>query len=284
MHWTTQVGDWYYVGTFDSNANNAAMTGLAKIYNATKDPKYSAAFLKGLDYIFDSQFPNGGWPQNYPLVGWYHDEVTYNDDAMTNVVGLLRDIATNQPDYSFVDEVHRAKAKTAMEAGLTCILKTQVKQNGKLTAWCAQHDPITLEAAPARKFEVASLSGWESANVVRFLMSIEPPSPEVKTAVEGALTWFKASKINGFEVVSSLNAVGGRVFALKANPEAGPLWARFYELSTNRPVFVTREATVFYNLSDLDQSGPNKGYNWYVNAPQKMVENEYPKWEAKWDK
>lgn len=284
MHWTNSIGGWYYVGTFDNNANNAAMTSLAKIYNATKNPKYSAAFLKGLDYIFDAQFPNGGWPQNYPLVGWYHDEITYNDDAMTNVVGLLRDVAKGQGDYGFVDEARRNKAKVAMEAGLNCILKTQVVQNGKLTAWCAQHDPLTLEIAPARKFEVASLSGGESANVVRFLMSIEPPSPQVKNAVNSAVEWFNSVKINGYEITSSLNEVGGRVFILQPNPNAGPLWGRFYEIGTNRPMFVTRETKVFYNLSDLDQSGPNKGYNWYVNAPQKMLENEYPKWLAKWGK
>jgi PelA/Pel-15E family pectate lyase len=191
MHWTTQVDNWYYVGTFDNGANQAAMTSLAKFYQATKDTKYSTAFLKGLDYIFDAQFPNGGWPQNYPLVGGYHDEVTYNDNAMTNVVGLLRDVVNGKPEYSFVDEVRRAKARAAMEAGLRCILKTQLVQNGKLTVWCAQYDPITLESAAARKFEVASLSGWESADIVRFLMSFESPTPEIKNAIESAIAWFQ---------------------------------------------------------------------------------------------
>jgi PelA/Pel-15E family pectate lyase len=140
---------------------------------------------------------------------------------------------------------------------------------------------LTLEAAPARKFEVASLSGWESANVVRFLMSIEPATPEIKTSIESAMAWFEASKITGFDIVSGLNAAGGRTFALQPNPNAKPLWARFYELGTNRPIFVTREAKVYYNLSDLDQSDPDRGYNWYVNFPQKLVEQDYPKWHAK---
>jgi PelA/Pel-15E family pectate lyase len=281
MHWTARIENWYYVGTFDNGANQAAMTSLARIYQATKDPRYSAAFLKGLDYIFDAQFPDGGWPQIYPLVGSYHDEVTYNDNAMTNVVGLLRDVATGKPEYSFVDDARRAKARTAMEAGLRCILKTQLVQNGKLAAWCAQYDPITLQAAAARAFEVASLSGWESADVVRFLMSMEPPTPEIKNAVESAVAWFESSKITGYEVVSSLNAVGGRVFTLKPNPNAAPLWARFYELGTNRPIFVTRDVKIFYNLSDLDQSGRDKGYNWYVTQPQSLLDNDYPKWRAR---
>jgi PelA/Pel-15E family pectate lyase len=281
MHWTLKADGWYYVGTFDNNVFMGSMTSLAKIYQATKDPKHSAAFLKGLDYIFDAQFPNGGWPQNYPLAGGYHDEVTYNDNAMTNIVGLLRDVANGQPEYSFVDEARRAKARTAMEAGLRCILKTQIVQNGKLTAWCAQYDPITLLPAAARKFEVASLSGWESADIVRFLMSIESPTPEIKNAIESAVAWFESMKITGFEVVSSKNAEGGTAFTLVPNPNAKPLWARFYELGTGRPIFVTREPKVYYNLSDLDQSGPGKGYNWYVTQPQSLLDNDYPKWRTR---
>jgi PelA/Pel-15E family pectate lyase len=281
MHWSLEAEGWYYVGTFDNGVFMGNMTALAKIYTATKDPKYATAFLKGIDYIFDAQFPNGGWPQNYPLAGWYHDEITYNDAAMPNIVALLRDVATSQPDYGFVDNLRREKARVAMDAGLRCVLKTQVKVNGKLTAWCAQHDPITLEAAPARKFEVASLSGWESVDIVRFLMSVEQPTPEIKNSIESAVAWFKASKITGYEVVSSLNAVGGRMFALKTNPAAPPLWARFYEIGTNRPIFVTREPKIYYNLSDLDQSGTGKGYNWYVTQPASLLEKDYPQWLAR---
>lgn len=281
MHWTTRSEGWYYVGTFDNNANFSAMTTLARVAAATKEPKYIAAFARGLDYIFDAQFPNGGWPQNYPLSGGYHDEITYNDNAMTNVVSLLRDVASGQEPYDFVDETRRARATNALKAGVECILKTQVVQNGTLTLWCAQHDPITLQAAPARAFEIASLSGWESADVTRFLMSIEP-TPAIATAINSAVAWFEKSKITGFEVVSSLNAVGGRVWTLKPNPDAKPLWARFYELGTNRPVFVTREVQIFYNLSDLDQSGPGGGYHWYVTQPQSLLERDYPAWQAKW--
>lgn len=284
MHWTTKSENWYYVGTFDNSAFIGNMTSLAKIYTATKEPKYVAAFLKGLDYAFDAQFPNGGWPQNYPLVGSYHDEITYNDGAMVNTLEVLHDITTgDNPDYAFVDAPHRAKAKNALVAGIDCVLKTQIVENGTLTAWCAQHDPLTLQPAPARKFEIASLSGWESANIARFLMSIEPPTPAIKTAVKSAVAWFEKSKITGFEVVSGLNSVGGRTYALKPNPVAPPLWARFYELGTNRPVFVTREVKISYSLSEFDQSGPMSGYNWYVTQPQSLLERDYPAWAAKWD-
>ena len=40
-----------------------------------------AAVLRGLDYTFAAQFPNGGWPQVWPLEGGYHDAITFNDGA-----------------------------------------------------------------------------------------------------------------------------------------------------------------------------------------------------------
>lgn len=280
MHWSLEPEKWYYVGTFDNGVFMGNMTALAKIATSTRDPASIAAFNKGLDYLFHAQFPNGGWPQNYPLAGWYHDEITFNDSAMIHNVSLLRDVAGKHPQYAFVDEVRRAQAERAMQAGLQCILKTQVRQDGKPTAWCAQHDPITLLPAMGRSFEVPSLSGWESADIVRFLMTEPSPSEQVIEAVEGAVAWFTAVKIQGYEVVPGINAAGGRTYTLKANPQAGPLWARFYELGTNRPIFVTRQSQIFYNLADLDQSGPGNGYNWYVTQPATLLTKDYPRWTA----
>ena len=57
-------------------------------------------------------------------------------------------------------EVLRADRQAAAVArGIDIILRTQVRQNGELTAWCAQHDQETLEPAWARAFEPPSLSG-----------------------------------------------------------------------------------------------------------------------------
>ena len=92
---------------------------------------------------------------------------------MIGVMKLLRDVAAAKPNYAFVDDARRAKAANAVEKGIECILKTQVIVNGRRTVWCAQHDEVTLAPAPARKFEVVSLSGGESVGIVRFLMSIK---------------------------------------------------------------------------------------------------------------
>jgi len=283
MHWTTRGEGWYYVGTFDNRATTEQLRLLSRVHQATGDQKYAAALLKGLDYIFDAQFPNGGWPQSYPLAGDYHDNVTFNDDVMVHILELLRDVAGGGPEFAFVDATRREKARAAVAAGVRFIVQSQVVQNGRRTVWGAQHDPLTLAPAPARRFEPASLSGGESLGIVRFLMGIERPDPEVIAAIQGAVAWFEAARITGIEVARKPDPGAPRGFdmVVVANPAAPPVWARFYEPGTNRPIFVGRDAVIRYNLADITPA-ERTGYDWYVTKPKDLLEKEYPAWQAKW--
>ena len=69
----------------------------------------------------------------------------------------------------------------------------------KPTVWCAQHDEHTLAPAKARAYELPSLSGAESDNIVILLMSLPDPSKEIIECIENAIEWFKASKIEGMK-------------------------------------------------------------------------------------
>ena len=130
-----------------------------------------------MDYLLAAQYPNGGWPQFFPLRDGYYSRITYNDNAMVNVLTVLRDAAAGKPPYAFVDEARRVKARAAVSRGIDIILRTQLKQDGKLTAWCSQYDEKALAPAWARAYEPPSLSGSESVGIVRFLMEIEQPTP-----------------------------------------------------------------------------------------------------------
>src|SRR5215208_7085100 len=181
--------------TIDNGATYTQLSFLAQVYTAQHQERHRESFLKGLDYLLKAQYPNGGWPQFYPNLTGYYKHITFNDDAMIGVMKLLRDVAAAKPVYAFVDDARRTAALRAVEKGIDCILKTQVVVNGKRTVWCAQHDEVTLAPAPARKYEVVSLSGGESVDVVRFLMSIKSPSPAVVEAIEAAVAWFRQSEL-----------------------------------------------------------------------------------------
>ena len=133
--------------TIDNGATTTPMRFLAKVIQATDDAKYKEAFARGLDYLFQAQYPNGGWPQYYPLRKGYSSHITFNDGAMIAVMELLRDVADAQAPYDFVDDEQRTQADAAVVRGIDCILKLQIEEEAIPTAWCAQYDENTLEPA-----------------------------------------------------------------------------------------------------------------------------------------
>jgi PelA/Pel-15E family pectate lyase len=266
--------------TFDNGGTTIPMEFLARIITASNETRYVEAFNRGLDYMFAAQYPNGGWPQFYPLREGYYSHITYNDGAMIRVLTVLRGVAQGRAPYAFVDAERRTKAAAAVARGIECILRTQVKQAGKLTVWCAQHDRETLAPAWARNYEIPSLSGAESVGIVRFLMEIDSPTPEIIAAVEGAVAWFHSAKVTGLRYQRGRAADGQRDGWVEPDPKAEPLLARFYELDSNRPIFAGRDKVIHYTLAEIERER-RAGYAYYSDWPASLVERDYPKWRAK---
>lgn len=266
-------------GTFDNKATTDELRFVARAFRVTNEPRYRQAFLKGLSHILDAQYPNGGWPQYYPLRKGYYRHITFNDNVMVRILDLLRDVSESS-DYVFLKTDVRNKAKDAVSKGINCILRTQIKQDGKLAAWCAQHDEKTLEPAWARSYEPPSISGAESVGVVRFLMSIEEPTPEIITAVDGAVGWFKSTAIQGIRLEGFTNAQGQEDKRVVKDPNADPIWARFYEIGTNRPIFLDRDSVVRFSFSEITQER-RTGYAYYGGWAERLITDEYPRWKEK---
>ena len=268
--------------TIDNGATTTQIAFLARIHGVTQDARYRAAAERGIDYLLAAQYPNGGWPQYFPLRKGYYTHITFNDGAMIDTMTVLRDLAAARPAYAWANAARRAQAKAAVERGIECILKCQVVQDGKLTAWAAQHDEQTLAPAWARRFEPPSLASAESVGIVRFLMSVESPSPDIVAAIDAAVAWLDANKITGFrsEVVSAPDQPGGRDRVLIADEKAPPLWARFYELGTNRPLFMGRDSVARYQLAEIEHER-RVGYSWYSDRAAALLAKDYPRWRAK---
>lgn len=266
--------------TIDNGATTTEIIYLARLYNATKERKYLDAFMGGMDYLFRSQYDNGGWPQFWPRPKGYYTHITYNDDAMVNVLKIMRDVAKGKKPFAFVPDSTRAKAKVALDKGVDCILKTQVRQNGKLTVWCAQHDEHTLLPAKARAYELASLSGQESDGIVLFLMSLSKPSEAMKQCIEAAVEWFRTSMITGMKMEHFTNSDGKpdrRLVKCGEGEQCEPLWGRFYTLDTNRPFVCDRDGQPKYDISEIGYERRN-GYSWYNNGGL-WVFKEYEEWK-----
>ncbi len=266
--------------TIDNDGTTLPMEFLARMVLATGDARYRTAFERGVDYLLASQYPNGGWPQFFPLRDGYYSRITYNDNAMVRVLTVLRDAAAGRPPYTFVDDGRRTKASAAVARGIDIVLRTQLKQGGTLTAWCAQYDERTLQPAWARNYEPPSLSGSESVGIVRFLMEIDRPTPEIAAAIEGAVAWLKSVAIGGLRLEEVTTADGSRDRRVVADPAAPPLWARFYELGTNRPIFTGRDKVIRYALSEIEQER-RSGYAYYGTWPASLLATDYPRWRTR---
>jgi PelA/Pel-15E family pectate lyase len=271
-------GEWSGTPTIDNHATTTEINILAKATRVTKSAKYREATERGLDFLLKRQYENGGWPQRSPIDGGrdYGTHITLNDGAMLHVLEILRAIESKQADWAWLDEQRRQQASQALERGIECLLKMQIKVGDQLTVWCAQHDAKTLKPAPARAYELASLSGGESAGIVKFLMSIPRPNPRLQKAIRQAVAWYENSKITGFEV-QEVKTQQGKDKVLVANPQAEPLWARFYELDSNRPIFCSRDGVVKYKLSEISQER-RTGYAWY-GTWGKDLQKSLTRWE-----
>lgn len=268
--------------TIDNGATTTQLRFLARVHMAARADRFRVAFVAGLDYLFAAQYPNGGWPQFYPLRADYSRHITFNDNAMTNVMTLLRDVADGRAPVAFVDEVRRARAKAAYAKGVAVILASQITVDGRLTAWCAQVDAVTLEPRRARTYEHPSVSGSESVGIARFLMAIDRPSPAVVAAVESAVAWFRDVQLAGMRVVERADASvpGGMDRVVMQDPAAPPIWARFYEIGTNRPIFSGRDGIIRYSLAEIEVER-RVNYSWLGPYAADLLAKDYPAWKAR---
>jgi PelA/Pel-15E family pectate lyase len=258
-----------YVGTIDNDATIGELRFLARVQAqlpGAEGQGYRDAFLKGVRYLLDAQYPNGGFPQVYPLQGWYHDAITYNDDAMVHALDLLVTVAGREGDYRFVPAALADTAREAAARGVRQLLAAQVVVDGVLTGWGQQHDAMTLAPAGARNYEPAALASHESGSLLVFLMQLPDPSPEVVAAVHAGAAWLKRTALH--DVEWTRKSPPGR--RLVPKPGADPIWARYYDLASMKPIFGERDHAIHDDVMDL-APGRRNGYGWFVTSPAKAL-------------
>lgn len=262
------VGGAWSKSTIDNYATTSQIIILARVYKNTNEAKYKEAALKGIDLLLDSQYDNGGWPQIFYEPNTYHARITYNDDAMIHVMELLQQVAYKTGDFVFIDDERSIKAKEAFQLGIKCILDTQIIVNGVKTAWAQQYDESTLLPVLGRAYEHPSITAYESASIVRFLKSIQNPDDEILDSINSAIDWFKKSELKGIKYVS----VDDDMKVIQ-DLSADLLWARFYEIETNRPIFSDRDGVIVYDVSLISKSR-RIGYSWYGTWPKDLLIDE----------
>ena len=284
LSWQTEHGDWprkdttkklfagdrtTLKGTFKNGASTGELRILARAARLTDDDRYKQAFAKGLDHILRAQYDSGGWPQRYPSKNDYCRHIAFKNKCMVRVMELLSDVVVGD-DFAFLDEKRRASAQQAFQKGIDCILDCQVIVKNERTVWCTQYDVKTLKPVRDRAHDLVSLSGPESASVLVFLMQLDDPSLEVISAVRSGVNWFHSTKIEGHLYNRSIDKP-----ALTKDKSSQPLWAKFYEIETNRPIFFDEDG-IKYNINQIDAE-IRGGYAWYGKWGNRLLQ-EAAKW------
>lgn len=276
----TPADGWSYVGSFDNGATILQLKFLARVLSSVdkdKNTRYQAAFIRGLDYLFKAQYPNGGFPQVWPLMGGYHDAITFNDDAMLNIIRFLKVVASGRDEYAWIPEPLRARARAVASKAIDCLLACQVRVDGRLTVWGQQHDMLTLAPCAARNYEMPSLCNKESAAIVHFLMQQERLSPAMLKAVDEAVAYYQRTVIRGKMFKNDGQGTGKHLID---NPDKNaPLWPRFSDLKTEKPVFGDRDKSIHDEVDEISKER-RSGYTWYTDNPKSVLAH-YVKWRKK---
>ncbi len=223
---------YHYNGTFDDEVHTAPTRLLMRLYLATLDPRYKTALDKALQFVLDAQFPNGSWPQRFPLQHDYSSLYTFNDDVISGNIDLLWEAFENLGNPAY---------KAAALRGMDFIILSQMPP--PQAGWGLQYGP-DMKPAKGRNFEPAGITPSETINNIRSLQKYYKITGDRKylRGIPDALRWLEDSVINSDPD--------------RRHEGMAYTHASFYELGTNRPLYVHRKAT----RAELDPEDPSKGY------------------------
>ncbi len=240
----TGVRDWYdtvlskcwgweeyyhYYGncTFDDSVTSGTTQFLMELYMMTLDPKYRTPLLKAMDFILESQFPNGAWPQRYPLMHSYpHDGhpdytsyFTYNDNVIQDNIYLLLDAWEQLGNEAYREAAHR---------GMDFVIISQLPS--PQAGWGQQYDH-NMNSVAARSYEPASVMPGQTQQCISDLITFFRITGNKKylRGIPAAIDWLENSYLPKDHI--------------SAESRQGATHATFYELGTNRPLYAHREGT-----------------------------------------
>jgi PelA/Pel-15E family pectate lyase len=273
--------------SLDNHASYPNTEYLAWAFKVTKDSRHQEAAVHGIEFLLKAQYANGSWPHSWPSQRDYRPHVTIVDGVMVGVLQTMHRAADRQEPFQWISPELASRARESVDRGDRCLLNLQVQRGGVRTGWASQYDERTLKPCQGRSYELPALISSETVGVLQYLMSFEKPSNEMRTAIESGARWLKDSPIHGLriervkaETVRFENHTSRDDVVAIEDPNAPPLWARFYDLETNAPILANRDGRRVTKLSEIERER-RTGYSWYGQYARSFLENDYPAWQKR---
>lgn len=249
--------------TFDDAGTAEASKFLLRLYLEKRDPKYRPALEKAIQFVLDSQYPIGAWPQRFPHVAEqsthglpdYTSYPTFNDDVAAENIDFLVMCYQALGDRRLLDAIMR---------GMNAFLVTQ--QGAPQPGWALQYTP-DLKPAQARTYEPRSLTTHTTATNLGLLVRFYKLTGETK---------FLARVPEGIEWLESL----------KLPPDvapAGRTHPTFIEVGTNKPLYIHRRGSNVVNGEyywDANPKGTIGHYSSFRNVDTAALRKMYAEAKA----
>lgn len=249
--------------TLDDGISQTAIQFLARLDGVLefKDKPVHDAAQTALDALLKAQFANGAFPQvwtgpvsdqpivkpSYPDYDWrtegrvknYWEMYTLND-------GLAGTVSTTLITAFEVYDDPKCK-QAVMKLGDFLVL---AQMPDPQPAWAQQYN-YELQPIWARRFEPAAITGGESQDALETLLKIYRFTGDKKylVPIPRALAYLKKSQLSN-----------GRL-------------ARYYELQSNKPLYMSRRGDE-YTLTYDDSMLPDH-YGWKVDSRLESIERDY---------
>jgi PelA/Pel-15E family pectate lyase len=225
--WRLEEFQHYYGNaTYDDDATASPARFILRLYCEKHDPKYRPSIEKTVQFLLDSQYPLGGWPQRFPLkyeyskngVPDYSSYITFNDGVHRNNVDLLVLYYRVLGEQKLVDPILRA---------MNCVLTLQ--QGSPQPGWGDQYSPDYLPNH-ARSYEPRSLNTRQTTQSVENLMDYYQITGETKflSRIPEALDWVESVRLSAEDIAK----YGGE----KAK-DGNIVCPMYIEIGTNRGLY-----------------------------------------------
>jgi PelA/Pel-15E family pectate lyase len=215
--------------TFDDGGTSQSALFLLRLYLDTREPAIKAALDKAIQFVLDSQYPVGAWPQRFPLNTDFSHQgkpdytpyLTFNDDVAAGNVNLLIACYQALGDRRLLDPIAR---------GMRAFVVTQ--QPAPQAGWALQYTP-DLKPSGARTYEPPALATHGTAANIGHLIDFYrlTGDPAFLSRIPEALEWLDA--------VKSPPDVMAIAF--------GQSHPTFVEVGTNKPLYVHRRGSNVIN-------------------------------------
>ncbi len=232
-------------GTLDDRITQGALQFLMDLDTTIDAPWLQESIRLGLDFLLKAQFPNGAWPQWYPLRGGYHDYYTFNDRAINDCIVVL---LAAEKQYG------TGRYLTAARRAGEFIIASQLPS--PQAGWAQQYSHDGRPAA-ARSFEPAGVCSQVTAQNIGTLVELylQTGSSKFLAPIPPAIEWLESSKLALADVaVERIRRRRG---------DTSRVWARLYEVGTNRAIYGDRESPrqTFYSIFEISDR-ERRSYGW----------------------